>query len=74
MRELNTVELPLRTEMDTTSDPLYIFISMNLDPKAATTDKNWYVYRITVATGTLKFANSDNRPKFQASEAPNYTY
>jgi hypothetical protein len=73
MRELNTVDIPLHTIIDDT-DPLYLYVSSNLDPKAVSTDATWYVWRITLATGTLKFANSDNKPKFQASEAQNYTY
>lgn len=49
------VDHPLRTEIDKTSNANYTYISRTLDPRRATTETGWQVYRITNADGTLKF-------------------
>ena len=84
MIQLNMYDLGLRTERDTTTDPLYVFTSYTLNPSAATSDSQWVCKRTTVATGSNKFAlgsngvpvtNFDNpQALLKASLAATYTY
>jgi len=52
------VDHPLRTEIDKVSDANFTYVARSLDPKRATTEAGWQVYRITNADGTLKFAQA----------------
>lgn len=84
MRELNDYDFGLRTEIDVTTDPLYQFVSKTLNPAAEMTASEWVCYRITVATGTKKFAigptgtpvtNFNKKENLlKASLAATYTY
>lgn len=72
------VSLPLRTEVDDSSNPLYLYISRSLDPAQALSGTAWQVHRVTVANGTVDFPQSSGTPshdfEFQASAAASLTY
>lgn len=84
MREYGEYDLGLRTEIDVTTDPAYQFVSKTLNPSAALTAPEWVCYRVTVATGTKKFAlgptstpvTNFNKKELllKASDAASYTY
>lgn len=56
MRQDDEYDMGLRTEIDVTTDPTYTFTSKSLNPSAALDAPEWVCYRVTVATGTKKFA------------------
>lgn len=66
--------------VDTTTDANYVFYSQTYDENAATTDKKWRCFRVTVANGTKVWATdpatSKRTRKFglQAGLAATYTY
>lgn len=51
-----TDDIPQKTVYDTTTDPLYVFVSKAAHENLATSAKGWQVYRITVASGNLSAA------------------
>ncbi len=65
--------------LDVTTDPTYIFVSQTYDENAATTDKVWRCYRLTVANGSKVWATNPGTSKrtrafvLQASAAATYT-
>jgi hypothetical protein len=85
MREENEYSLGLTTVIDKTTDPLYVFTSVTLNPDADEAAKEWVCYRTTVASGNKKFAKHpvkltrvatfDQKEKLlQASLAATYAY
>lgn len=52
------VDHPITTIMDPTTNTNYIYVSRSLDPARATTVSGWQCYRITVATGELRYAKA----------------
>lgn len=64
--------------IDKTTDPLYWFISEAAEPGSLPTESVWRVYRVTVLSGDVKFAqlNGVRNDNFvhQASAAATLTY
>ena len=69
------VDEDLNTRIDSTTTAGYTYIWENLRPDAVATDTDWRLCRITVATGTLIWANGSSAFNKQASLAPTtYTF
>lgn len=66
--------------VDTTTDPAYVFYSQTWNENAATTDKEWRCFRVTVANGSKSWAVNPVTGKhtrafeLQASAAATYSY
>jgi len=85
-RPIANFEIRPRVVIDTTTNPLYTWISTTYDMAIATTEQGWSCEQITNATGTSEFAkfgtDADDLSgtvrtdefKFKASKAATYTY
>lgn len=85
MIEENEYDFGLTTEIDVTTDVLYQFVSVSLNPDALVGEDQWVCYRVVVANGSKRFAKHPtflsrvtnfNRPSrlLKASLAATYTY
>ena len=72
--ETIAVDEEMRTVIDNTTSALYLYVSENLTPSAATTDATWRCYRVVLATGNVSWADGVNTFTKQASAASGYTY
>lgn len=72
--QVNAIDEEMNTVTDNTTNALYLYVSENLSPSAATTDATWRCYRVTLSNARVSWADGVSTFTKQASLAATYTY